>query len=82
MMPAYKMKGKPLVYFGGYPKHIGFYATPAGHAAFAAELSTYIQGKGSVQFPHNRELPEDLIIRMVRFRVRQEREAGGLSKNK
>lgn len=75
MMPAYKMKGKPLVYFGGYPGHIGFYATPAGHEAFSAELSTYKQGKGSVQFPHHRELPEDLIIRMVRFRVQQMEES-------
>ncbi|KKX49211.1 iron chaperone [Sphingobacterium sp. IITKGP-BTPF85] len=31
-MPAYKLKGKPLVYFGGYQKHIGFYATPTGHS--------------------------------------------------
>jgi uncharacterized protein YdhG (YjbR/CyaY superfamily) len=71
MMPAYKMKGKPLVYFGGYPRHIGFYATPAGHEAFASELAGYKQGKGSVQFPHSRPLPEDLISRMIRFRVQQ-----------
>ncbi len=75
MMPAYKMNGKPLVYFGGYPRHIGFYATPAGHEAFAAELSAFKQGKGSVQFPHNRELPEDLIRRMVRFRVQKMEES-------
>lgn len=75
MMPAYKMKGKPLVYFGGYPRHIGFYATPAGHEAFAAELSAYKQGKGSVQFPHNQPMPEDLITRMVRFRVQKMEES-------
>ena len=34
-MPAYKMNGKPLVYFAGFKKHIGFYATPTGHAEFA-----------------------------------------------
>ena len=50
-MPAYKYLNKPLVYFGGYEKHIGFYATPTGHAAFKKELSKYKQGKGSVQFP-------------------------------
>lgn len=72
MMPAYKMNGKPLVYFGGYPRHVGFYATPTGHAAFASDLASYKQGKGSVQFPHNRALPEDLICRMVRFRVNEE----------
>ena len=25
-MPAYKLGGKPLVYFAAFPKHIGFYA--------------------------------------------------------
>ena len=27
-MPAYKMNKKPLVYFAGYAKHIGFYDYP------------------------------------------------------
>ncbi len=68
-MPAYKLHGKPLVYFAGYKKHIGFYATPAGHSAFNEELSKYKQGKGSVQFPIEAELPARLIARMVQFRV-------------
>lgn len=71
-MPAYKLYGKPLVYFGGYDGHVGFYATPSGHQAFSEELAHFKQGKGSVQFPHNRPLPEDLIIRMVRFRVAEQ----------
>jgi uncharacterized protein YdhG (YjbR/CyaY superfamily) len=68
-MPAYKLCGRPLVYFAGFPRHIGFYATPSGHEAFARELAGYKQGKGSVQFPHDRELPLDLIARMVAFRA-------------
>jgi uncharacterized protein YdhG (YjbR/CyaY superfamily) len=71
-MPAYKLYGKPLVYFGGYDGHVGFYATPSGHQAFSEELAHFKQGKGSVQFPHNRPFPEDLIIRMVRFRVAEQ----------
>jgi DNA-3-methyladenine glycosylase I len=67
-MPAYKYKGKPLVYFAGYKNHIGFYATPQGHAAFAKELSKYKQGKGSVQFPLDQTIPYDLIIQMVQFK--------------
>ena len=68
-MPAYKLDGKPLVYFGGYGKHVGFYATPNGHEAFADEFSRYRQGKGSVQFPHTEPLPVDLVRRVVEFRV-------------
>lgn len=70
-MPSYKLNGKPLVYFGGYKNHIGFYATPSGHASFQKELSHYKQGKGSVQFPLNQEIPYDLIARMVTFRVKE-----------
>ena len=70
-MPAYKLNGKPLVYFAGYKKHIGFYATPTGHEAFEKELSIYKQGKGSVQFPLNKLMPLDLIQRITKFRVEE-----------
>lgn len=68
-MPAYKLNKKPLVYFGGFEKHIGFYATPTGHEAFKKELASYKQGKGSVQFPMNQPLPIELIAEIVKFRV-------------
>ncbi|MBP9069707.1 MAG: DUF1801 domain-containing protein [Bacteroidia bacterium] len=68
-MPAYKLNGKPLVYFGGYEKHIGFYATPTGHKKFEKQLSKYKQGKGSVQFPLDEAMPLKLITAIVKFRV-------------
>jgi uncharacterized protein YdhG (YjbR/CyaY superfamily) len=70
-MPAYKTQGRPLVYFAGYEKHVGFYATPTGHAEFAAELAKFKQGKGSVQFPIYKPIPYDLIARIVEFRVKE-----------
>ena len=69
-MPAFDLSG-PLVYFAGYKTHIGFYATPTGHAAFAKELARYKTGKGSVQFPLGEPLPVKLIEKMVRFRVKE-----------
>lgn len=68
---GYKLNKKPLVYFGGFPHHTGFYATPQGHGAFAEELGRYKQGKGSVQFPHDQPLPVSLITRMVQFKKEQ-----------
>jgi uncharacterized protein YdhG (YjbR/CyaY superfamily) len=70
-MPAYKTNGKPLVYFAGYKKHIGFYATPTGHTEFANELSNYKQGKGSVQFPFDHPIPYWLIEQIVVFRAKE-----------
>jgi len=66
---GWKLAKKPLVYAGGFAKHVGLYATPQGHEAFAEELSRYKQGKGSVQLPLVEPLPEDLIRRIVMFRV-------------
>jgi len=68
-MPAYKTQGRPLVYFAAFKTHIGFYATPTGHAAFEKELAVYKQGKGSVQFPLNQPIPYELISKIVEFRV-------------
>ena len=70
-MPAYKLNGKPLVYFAGFTKHIGLYATPNGHEAFKKEFAPYKQGKGSVQFPLDQPLPVELIRRVVKYRVEQ-----------
>jgi uncharacterized protein YdhG (YjbR/CyaY superfamily) len=66
---SYKFKGKPLVYFGAFKNHIGFYATPTGHEEFAKELSAYKHGKGSVQFPLDKPIPYQLIKDIVAFRL-------------
>ncbi len=68
---GYKTNGRPLVYFGAFKKHIGFYATPSGHAQFSKALLPYKQRKGSVQFTFDKEIPYDLITEMVLFRVKE-----------
>ena len=70
-MPAYKLEGKPLVYFAAFKHHVGFYATPSGHAKFSKELAAYEHGKGSVQFPIDEALPLELIRKIIQFRVKE-----------
>lgn len=71
-IPAYALvkggKREEQVMIAGYEKHIGFYPHPTAIEHFAEELKPYKGGKGSVQFPLNKPLPKDLIIRMVRYR--------------
>ncbi len=67
-MPAFKFKGKALVYFAAWKEHIGFYATPSGNEAFKKELAVYQGAKGSVQFPLSKPMPYDLIRRIALFR--------------
>lgn len=71
MMPAFKLGGKPLVYFAAFKEHIGFYPIPSGVEAFKKELSAYKTGKGSVQFPLDKPMPLELITRMVQFRAKE-----------
>ena len=56
------------IMMAGYAKFVGFYPFPTTMAHFADELKDYKQGKGSVQFPLNKPLPKDLIVRMVKFK--------------
>ncbi|MFL0267446.1 iron chaperone [Candidatus Clostridium radicumherbarum] len=69
-MPAFKLQGI-LVYFAAFKKHIGFYPTSSGVAAFKDELSKYKGGKGSVQFPLDKSIPYELISKIVKFRVKE-----------
>lgn len=68
-IPTFDLNGEHLVHFAGYEKHIGFYPTGRGMELFREELSGFKTGKGSVQFPLDRPLPEELIRRMVASRV-------------
>lgn len=70
-MPTFRLAGKNLVHFAGFAHHIGFYPTPSGITAFKKELSSYKQGKGSVQFPLDEPLPYDLIKKIVKYRVKE-----------
>ncbi|MBN2626277.1 MAG: DUF1801 domain-containing protein [Spirochaetales bacterium] len=76
-MPAYKLYGRPLVYFAAQRKHLGFYATPSGHERFEARLAVYERGKGSVRFPFDKPIPYDLIEEIVAFRVEENRREYG-----
>jgi uncharacterized protein YdhG (YjbR/CyaY superfamily) len=69
-MPTFALHGI-LVHFAAFESHIGFYPTPSGISAFAAELAPYKHAKGSVQFPIDQPLPLELVTRMVRFRVEE-----------
>jgi uncharacterized protein YdhG (YjbR/CyaY superfamily) len=72
-MPTFKLYGKNLVHFAAATKHIGFYPTPAGVAAFPKELAAYNTAKGSIQFPMDKKLPLPLIRKIVKFRVQAEK---------
>jgi uncharacterized protein YdhG (YjbR/CyaY superfamily) len=71
-IPTFYLHGN-LVHFAAFKNHIGFYPTPSGISTFQKELSKYKNGKGSVQFPMDEELPIELIRRMVKYRLEKNR---------
>ena len=79
-IPTFTLDKSNLVHFAAFKNHIGFYATPTGHEAFAKELSVYKQGKGSVQFPLDKPMPLSLITKIVKFRVKENLEKNKLKK--
>jgi len=79
-MPGYKYFGM-LVYFAAYKNHIGFYPGAGGVLEFYKKLSSFKSAKGSVQFPHDRPIPYDVISKIVKFRVKQNEEKFSLKKS-
>ena len=69
-MPAYREQGV-LVYFGAFKNHIGFFPTASAIQYFQEELASFKTSKGTIQFPYSEPLPLDLITRIVRFRVQE-----------
>ena len=80
LIPAFTLKGKYLVYFAAYKKHIGLYPAPRGSEKFKKELSRYEGGKGTVRFPLDKPIPLALITRIVKFRIKQNLEREKLKK--
>jgi|SRR5580692_11349335 uncharacterized protein YdhG (YjbR/CyaY superfamily) len=60
-----------LVTFAAFEHHIGFYPTPSAVKAFAKELSRFVTGSSSIQFPLDKPLPLPLIRKITEFRVRE-----------
>ena len=71
-MPTFAQEGN-LVHFAALKDGIGFYPTSSGIAAFQDELARYNGSKGAVRFPNSEPLPLDLITRIVRHRVAENR---------
>ncbi len=74
-MPGFYLNGN-LVWFGVHARHIGFYPTGEGIAAFKEQLAGYKTSKGAVQFPLDKPLPYDLICQIVKHRVAENLKKG------
>ena len=71
-LPAYKLKGEPVIFFAGWKQHYSLYpASPELQAAFQSELAPYEVRKGTIRFPLGATVPVKLIARIARFRAQE-----------
>jgi uncharacterized protein YdhG (YjbR/CyaY superfamily) len=72
-MPTFDLNGRHLVHFAGYGDFVSLYPGASTFEKFGKELAPYRNAKATARFPIGRPLPADLIRRIVRFRVAENR---------
>lgn len=81
-MPAFRLDGKVLVWFGAAKSHCSFF--PGAHpiAVHARELAKYETSKGTVRFDPARPLPAALVRKLVLTRIEEQRARSPAGKKK
>ena len=73
-MPYYAYKGR-LAWFGLFSSHIGLFLRPPVLAEHEGELKGYTMTKSSLHLPLDREIPVELVKRLVRAAVKKNDES-------
>ncbi len=70
-MPAFRSHGGQfLVSYAAYKKHTSLFpASGAVIAALGAELTPYLSGKGTIQFPLGAPIPLAMVRRIIQVRL-------------
>lgn len=71
-MPTFK-QGGVLIHFAAFKQHIGVYPPVSGDAALEKAIAPYAGEKGNLRFPFDQPMPYDLIERIVKHRLEQNR---------
>jgi len=67
-LPAFRLNGRMLVWFGATPKHCAFYPG-AVVEAHQDELKDYDTSKGTIRFQPDHPLPATLVRKLVKARI-------------
>jgi uncharacterized protein YdhG (YjbR/CyaY superfamily) len=70
-IPAFRLNGRMLVYFGAATNHCSFYPGAFPVAACTKELKSYDTSKGTIRFQPDKPLPAALVRKLVKIRIAQ-----------
>ncbi len=71
-IPAYKLHGSPVLYFGGWKQHYSLYpATDNVVALLKDDHAVSEVSKGTVRFPLSQPVPVKLIKRIAKVRAEE-----------
>lgn len=68
-MPAFRLDGRMLVWFGAATKHCALYPGAYPLVALKAELTGYRTSKGTIRFEADKPLPDALVRKLVKARI-------------
>jgi len=63
---GFKVEGKPVVYLGGFTRHISVYPITELSDHLETAVAPYRTGKGTAKFANTEPLPRELIEDLVR----------------
>jgi uncharacterized protein YdhG (YjbR/CyaY superfamily) len=63
-----------LFAYSAFKSHLNFMPTHSSLEPFKKELTNYITGKDTIQFPYDKPLPEELILKIAAYRANDVRE--------
>jgi len=71
-LPAFRLDGKMLVYYGAAAKYCSFYpGSGTAVEAHKADLVGYSTSKGTIRFGADKPLPATLVHKIVRYRIKE-----------
>jgi uncharacterized protein YdhG (YjbR/CyaY superfamily) len=74
-IPAFRLKGRSLVFFGAWANHCSFYpGSSATLRKFRNQLKNFQISKGTIRFSSDKPLPIALVKKLVKARMAEDKD--------